>query len=109
MCDEDEPPPVFRVMIFYMEKNCMEVYLKAMNIGAYRAANKGLSKPRILQNLIGDEIYYEKWNANTKNTPFGRMYSIEYTTIRMVTLFGSTIVHYMRGSRVSMRSLSYYN
>ena len=59
-----------REMIFLIRKFTMEAYLEALDVGVLRAASQGFSKPKDPANLQGDEVNYEKWNANARNTPF---------------------------------------
>jgi hypothetical protein len=51
----------FRVTIFHFEKNHMKAYLEAIDIGVFRVATQGLTKPMDHTNLIEDENHYEKW------------------------------------------------
>jgi hypothetical protein len=48
----------------------MEAYLEAMDVGVLRAASEGLPKPRNPDNLQGNEVHYERWNARAKNALF---------------------------------------
>ena len=48
----------------------MEAYLEALDVGVLRATSQGFPKPKDLANLQGDEVNYEKWNANARNTLF---------------------------------------
>lgn len=48
----------------------METYLEAIGIRVFRAITLGLPEPKDPINLIGDEIYYKKFNAKAKNTLF---------------------------------------
>jgi hypothetical protein len=48
----------------------METYLEAIDVGVYRAASQGFTKPKDPANLVGDEVHYEKWNAKARNAIF---------------------------------------
>jgi hypothetical protein len=48
----------------------MEAYLEAIDVGMYRAAVQGFTKPQDPANLVDDEVHYEKWNAKARNTLF---------------------------------------
>jgi hypothetical protein len=48
----------------------MEAYLEAIDVGVYRAASQGFTKPKDPTNLIDDEVHYEKWNGKARNTIF---------------------------------------
>jgi hypothetical protein len=48
----------------------MNAYFAAIDIGVFRADNQWLPKPKDPNNLISDDVYYKKWNANTKNMIF---------------------------------------
>jgi hypothetical protein len=48
----------------------MKAYLEAIDVGVYRAASQGFTKPKDLANLVDDEVHYEKWNAKARNTIF---------------------------------------
>jgi hypothetical protein len=99
---------VFKCDDFLCWKIHMEAYIEAVYIGVYRFITQGLLKPKNPTNLIGDKIHYEKWNVKAKTHPLGefaKTYSIEYVTVRMLTLFGPTFAHYMRGPRVIERGI----
>lgn len=69
MFDGNGPLLVLEGDNFLYWKICIEAYLEKIDIVIFRAATQGLPKPNNPTNLIGDEIYYEKWNTNAKN-PF---------------------------------------
>jgi hypothetical protein len=63
----------------------MKSYLKAIDIGVYKAAIQGFPQPRDATNLLGDEINYEKWNTKAKTFFLGvfvRKCSIELEIIK---------------------------
>ena len=48
----------------------MEAYPVPVDVRVFRTTTQGLPKQRELKILIGDGIYYDKWNTNAKNTIF---------------------------------------
>ena len=46
----------------------MEAYLEALDVEILRATSQGLPKPRDPAHLQGDEVNYEKWNTEARNT-----------------------------------------
>jgi hypothetical protein len=67
MFDGDRLPLVFDGDNFSYGK---KLYLKAINIGVYLVATQGFAETKDPTNLLGDEVNYEKWNAEAKNTLF---------------------------------------
>ena len=57
-------------IIFHIGKSAVEAYLEVLDVGILRAASQGFPKPRDPTHLQGDEVNYEKWNANAQNTIF---------------------------------------
>jgi hypothetical protein len=41
-------------------KICMEAYKEVIDVGVYRAASQGFTKPKDPVNLVGDEVHYER-------------------------------------------------
>jgi hypothetical protein len=70
MSHGDGPPPIFEGDDFPYWKIHMEAYLEVMDVSVLRATSEGLPKPRDPDNLQGDEVDYEHWNAQAKNALF---------------------------------------
>ena len=60
----------------------MEAYLEALDIGILRAASQGFPKPQDVAHPQGDELNYEKWNANVRNTIFRCLYKYVFNQVR---------------------------
>jgi hypothetical protein len=60
MSHRDGPPPVFEEDDFSYWKICMEAYLEAIDVGEYKDAAQGFTKPKDPATLVGDEVHYEK-------------------------------------------------
>ena len=70
MSHGDGRPLFFERDDFPYWKIRMKAYLEALDVGVLRAATQGFPKPKDPDNLIGDEVHYDKWNAKAKNTLF---------------------------------------
>ena len=70
MSHGDGPPSIFEEDDFSYWKIHMEAYLEALDVGILRATSLGFPKPRDATHLQGDEVNYEKWNAEARNTIF---------------------------------------
>jgi hypothetical protein len=60
MSHRDGHLPMFEEDDFPYWKIHMETYLEATDVGVYRVAFQGFTKPKDPANLIGDEVHYEK-------------------------------------------------
>ena len=85
----------------------MEAYQEALDVGVLRATSQGFPKPKDPANLQGDEVQYEKWNANARNIlleAFDRMSLTMCETTKTPIHYGRTFVRSIREPRVSMRN-----
>ena len=60
----------------------MEAYLEALDVGILRAASQGFPKPKDPTHLQGDEVNYEKQNANARNTIFRSLCKDVFNRVR---------------------------
>lgn len=94
MFSGDGPPSILVIDDFSYGKIHMEACLEAIDIVIFRATTQELPKPKNPTNLIGDEIYYEKWNFKAKNTLFGGLCKLIFNRVwnqRTTMLFGAPI------------------
>jgi hypothetical protein len=81
MFSGDGPPSILVIDDFSYGKIHMEACLEAIDIVIFRATTQELPKPKNPTNLIGDEIYYEKWNSKAKNTLFGGLCKLIFNRV----------------------------
>ena len=82
MSHKDGPPLIFEGDDFPYQKIHMEAYLEALDVGILRAASQGFPKPKDPAKLQGDEVNYEKQNANARNTIFRDLYKDVFNHVR---------------------------
>jgi hypothetical protein len=86
MFSGDGPPSILVIDDFSYGKIHMEACLEAIDIVIFRATTQELPKPKNPTNLIGDEIYYEKWNSKAKNTLFGGICKLIFNRVHPCSL-----------------------